>query len=159
MLITSLNENFLTQLQREKRQNSVLDLYITNKPSQVKSIYNVPNISDHEGTILVDSNIRPLFTRKKTHTYHLFSKADWPAIKEDISKFSTNFQKSHSQDAGENWTSTKSAINTAVNKHPSQHAKRGPCGAHLGFAGLYGPQIAQVPPIWGPSGIAQMGPI
>ena len=119
MLITSLNENFLTQLQREKRQHSVLDLYITNKPSQVKSIYNVPNISDHEGTILVDSNIRPLFTRKKTHTYHLFSKADWPAIKEDISKFSTNFQKSHSQDAGENWTSTKSAINTAVNKHPS----------------------------------------
>ena len=75
MLINSLNEHFLTQIQRQPtRENSVLDLFITNKPSLVKSVYNVPNISDHEGAILVDSNIRASITIRKPRSYPLFQK-------------------------------------------------------------------------------------
>ena len=49
MLIQSLNNHFFSQLQRQPtREDNVLDLYITNKPSLVKSMYNVPNIPDHE---------------------------------------------------------------------------------------------------------------
>ena len=56
MLINTLQENHLCQLQRETtRQNSILDLYITNKPQLVKAMNTVPNISDHEGAVLVDS--------------------------------------------------------------------------------------------------------
>ena len=119
MLITSLNDNFLTQLQRlPTREDNVLDLYITNKPSQVKSMYNVPNISDHEGAILVDSNIRPVFTRKKAHKYHLFSKADWPAIKEDVTSFSASFFKvAASRTMDENWVSVKELLKSSVDQH------------------------------------------
>ena len=60
MLIESLNDHHLVQLQRETtREKSILDLYITNRPGLVKSINTVPNISDHEGAIVVDSAITP----------------------------------------------------------------------------------------------------
>ena len=119
MLINTLNEHFLSQLQRlPTREENVLDLYITNKPSQVKSIYNVPNISDHEGAIVVDSNIRPVINKKKPHTYHLFSKADWPAIREDLKAFSVTFLQTHStRTVDENWEVSKTAIKTAIDKH------------------------------------------
>ena len=55
--------------------------------------------------------------------------------------------------------------------HPSQHTIRGPCGTHVGIAGLPGPQIAHMGPMeglygscrafWGPdsSDGAHRGPI
>ena len=76
MLVSSLNDHHLIQQQREPtRQNNILDLYITNKPSLTKCMNTVPNISDHEGAILVDGVIKASFTKKKPKKYHLFSKA------------------------------------------------------------------------------------
>ena len=61
MLIDSLADHHLSQMQRETTcESSVLDLYITNRPTLVKTINTVPNISDHEGAVLVDSNIKPV---------------------------------------------------------------------------------------------------
>ena len=54
------------EMQREPtRQSSVLDLYITNRPSLIKTIVTVPGISDHDGAILVDSDIVPAYSKKK----------------------------------------------------------------------------------------------
>ena len=57
----------------------------------MKTINNVPNISDHEGAILVDSSIKPLYeyNEEKTQTYLLMSSAEGPAFKEEVAWFTT----------------------------------------------------------------------
>jgi len=54
-LISILGEAELHHLQRENtRQDALLDLYGTNKPSLVKAIDTIPGISDHDGIIFVE---------------------------------------------------------------------------------------------------------
>ena len=123
MLIDTLNEHGLSQLQRDPtREDSVLDLYITNRSTLVQTTNNIPNISDHEGAILVDSNIKPMYTKKKPHKYHLMSKADWPAMKEDIVTFRTPFlQEFQNTDIDENLKSVKNVLHETIEKRiPSQ---------------------------------------
>ena len=75
MLIESLNDHHLVQLQREvTREKSILELYITNRPALVKSINTVPNISDHEGAIVVDSAITPVVNKKHKEPFTYFPK-------------------------------------------------------------------------------------
>ena len=107
------------------REQSVLDLYITNRPSLVKSISNVPNISDHEAAIIVDSNIRPVFIKSKPRSYHLFSKADWTKMKEDINSFSPKFLNSvNDKSVNENWTEIKTVIQNTIKKHVPERKPR-----------------------------------
>ena len=48
-LLDTLQNHHLSQMQKEPtRQDSVLDLYITNRPSLVKTITTIPSISDHD---------------------------------------------------------------------------------------------------------------
>ena len=54
-LISILGEAELHHLQRENtRQDAMLDLFCTNKPSLVKAIDTIPGISDHDGIIFVE---------------------------------------------------------------------------------------------------------
>ena len=116
MLIDSLDDHHLTQMQREPtREKNVLDLYITNRPTLMKSINNVPNISDHEGAILVDSSIKPVYNKKKTHKYLLMSSAEWPALKEEVGWFTSAYLEHHTgRSVDDNWVSIKSAILNAI---------------------------------------------
>ena len=122
MLIESLNDHHLVQLQREvTREKSILDLYITNRPALVKSINTVPNISDHEGAIVVDSAITPVLNKKTQRTIHLFSKADWNNMRKEIELFSEKFINTHlDHTVNENWISIKNAIFSTIENHVPQ---------------------------------------
>ena len=113
MLVTSLNDHHLQQLQREPtRENNILDLFITNKPSLVKSLNTIPNISDHEGCIIADFNLRPPMIKKKPQPYHLLSKVNWGKIKEEVAVYSSAFSDSYSsRSVDENWEEFKNVIN------------------------------------------------
>ena len=106
------------------RQKSILDLYITNRPSFVKSVTAVPNISDHEAATLADSNISAYVTKKKPRTHLLFSKADWPKIKEDILSLATSFTDEHkSRSVDGNWEIIKSTQSTKMSLQKHHHEK------------------------------------
>ena len=90
-LIHLLRDHQLSQMQREHtRENRLLDLFCTNKPSLVKSVSTIPGISDHDA-IVADSDIKPAYIKKKPRSIFIFSKADWAKMCEDTIKFATEF--------------------------------------------------------------------
>ena len=91
------------------------------KTNLVKSINTVPNISDHEGAIVVDSAITPTINMKPQRTIHLFSKADWSSMHKEIELFSEHFLNSYYEHSlNDNWNSIKNAIFSSVEKHVPQ---------------------------------------
>ena len=73
-LLVTLQNQYITQMQKEPtRQDSVLDLYITNRPYFVKKKpTTIPGISDYEGFWIVTlcqhtpkiSHLTPLFSQE-----------------------------------------------------------------------------------------------
>ena len=118
-LITSLRDHHLSQMQREPtREKSVLDLYITNRPGLVKSMATIPSFSDHDGVILVDSDVIPAYNKKKPRKTYVFSQSKWCKMKEDITSFATSFlQQYRSRTVNENWEAIKDEINKTVEGH------------------------------------------
>ncbi len=82
----------------------MLDLYITNISSLVKTTTTVTSISDHDhGAIVANTDIDLLSTKKKPRKYFLFAEANWSRMTEDAAKFveSTLYRALHAQ--GEPW--------------------------------------------------------
>ena len=118
-LLDILNDNQLSQLQREStRKDRLLDLYITNRPTLVKTITMVPSISDHDGAIVADSDIIPAYNKKKPRKLFVWSQAKWSKIKEDVSFFTENFLNTYNDfSVNENWNRIKCCINDSLTYH------------------------------------------
>jgi hypothetical protein len=55
----------MEQLQlKPSRENNILDLFLTNQPSIVKSCNTIPGISDHN-IIIVDTDLEPRYNKSK----------------------------------------------------------------------------------------------
>ena len=61
------------------RDNSVLDLFLTNNPTLVDNVSTEPGISDHE-TVIAVVKLRPTIQNMKLRAVHIYSKADWEGI-------------------------------------------------------------------------------
>ena len=78
-VVQVLQHHHLDQLQKTPtRQDSLLDLYCTNKPGLVKSIHNIPGftVNDHE-FLVIDSWFTPEKLKKPPRKFYKWSKADW----------------------------------------------------------------------------------
>ena len=83
ILLNFLSDFFLTQCQKDPTsEDSVLDLFRTNKPDLVKSTSTIRGISDHD-IIAANRDIRARHTRKAPRKIHMISKADWTKLKEE----------------------------------------------------------------------------
>jgi len=117
-LIHLLRDHQLSQLLREHtRENRLLDLFCTNKPSLVKSMSTIPGISDHDA-IIADSDIKPAYVKKKPRSIFIFSKANWAKMREDTTKFATEFLRTYrNTTVEENWASLKLFITQIMATH------------------------------------------
>ncbi len=78
------NDHGLTQMQKgPTRENNLLDLYLTNNPTLIRSCDTVPGISDHE-MLVVDSNISPPKIKPKPRKIFQYTKADWDKVRSDL---------------------------------------------------------------------------
>jgi len=76
-----LLDNALTQMNYvPTRGSSILDIFITDRPSLVESCDVVGGISDHE-TLLVTSLVAARLSHPSPRTIYLWSQADFDAIK------------------------------------------------------------------------------
>ena len=66
-------------------------LYISNRPALAKSVDTVPSISDHDGAIVVDSNILAVLNQKTPMKACIFSKAQWNSMKTDVTNVFISF--------------------------------------------------------------------
>lgn len=76
------------------RDQRVLELFCTNKPSLVKSMSTVPGISDRDA-IVADSDIKPAYVKKAPRNVFLSQRQTgqtvWSNMRDDSSKFATEF--------------------------------------------------------------------
>ncbi len=71
--------------------------------------------SYHDAAIVVDSDIVPVYTKKKTRTQYIFSKADWPKMREEMMAYSDEYLNLHtSRLVNENWEDIKTRIDKII---------------------------------------------
>ena len=118
-LISILGEAELHQMQRENtRQDAVLDLFCTNKPSFVKTIDTIPGISDHDGIILVDMTLKAQINKKPQRRVPVWSKADWDSMKTETTAFCDDFIRMGKERSVEsNWELLASHLKKMQHKH------------------------------------------
>jgi len=91
LLIDAFNLGGLSQLvDTPTRNNNILDLFATNRPSLVKSLKILPGISDHE-LICVESILTATVSDTIPRKLYLWHKADMQLINDKVTEFCRNF--------------------------------------------------------------------
>ena len=80
------------------RDNNLLDIFLTNRPSLIQTCKSLPGISDHE-IVYMDSDVSVKYQRPVRRKIWLWSKADVPSMKADMNAFSDGFTDKHSTKA------------------------------------------------------------
>ena len=112
-LIEIIEDSGMEQLQlKPSRENNILDLFLTNQPSLVKSCNTIPGISDHN-MIIVDTDLKPRYNKPKRREINIFKKANWDQIKTDIIDLGTRIIQSKTS-VEEKWTQLKNGINNTL---------------------------------------------
>ena len=117
-LLDVISDHHLTQMQREPtRLDNILDLYCTNKPGLVKYYTTIPGLSDHEA-IIVDSDLKPEYTKKTPRKVYSYSKADWTSIKQEMNDFTTGYLESlPSLSVEDGWSMFKTKLQSTIDKY------------------------------------------
>ena len=105
------------------RQQNILDIFITNRPSLICKSTSLPGLSDHD-VVLVDSNIIPQRRKPVRRLIHIWSKADIPAMEKEMNKFASDFHNTHSPSTPVNsmWMDIKRKCNEVIKTHvPSKY--------------------------------------
>ena len=112
-LLDILNDNGLSQMVTfSTRENSRLDIFITNSPSFIDNIKPIPGLSDHkivyiESTLQIESNSRKIY---------VFNSGDWDSFKVDLENLTESFINSDSTDE-HTWSSLRDSLLHCLNTH------------------------------------------
>lgn len=80
-------DNYISQVNFQlTRHRNILDLLFVTNPDLVKEIHTSPGMSDHD-IVIADIDIKAKINRKTTRTVHLYGKANWTKIKNDLCSF------------------------------------------------------------------------
>ena len=75
-------------------------------------------MSDHEGMAVIDTDIRPNYSRTKPGKINIFSKANWDQIQKDTAKFRFDYLKNHTlRSVNTNWTLFKNHVQAMLSKY------------------------------------------
>lgn len=85
-----LEYGFIQSIKDATREQNILDVFFTNRPTLIQSCCSVPGISDHEA-VLIKSLVTITPQKTKPRKIILWNKADIPSIKETIAHFSSEF--------------------------------------------------------------------
>ncbi|CAC5407482.1 unnamed protein product [Mytilus coruscus] len=105
-LLELIEEFGMEQLQlKASRENNILDLFLTNHPSLVKSCNTLPGISDHN-MIVLDTDLKLQYNKPKPREIYVYKKAKWEEIKADIIKLGSDITNSNTA-VEDKWTNLK----------------------------------------------------
>ena len=72
------------------RKDSILDIFVTNRPSLVNKCTPIPGLSDHD-FVLIGANIVPSRQKSARRLIYLWNKANLIEMEQDIAAFSRSF--------------------------------------------------------------------
>ena len=103
------NDFSLNQMNHKPtRLGSILELHLTNNPSLVRNCSIAPGFSDHDGMIVTDTDIWPVFNKSPPRKVPLYKSADWNLINEKAELFKENYLLSCKSSSVEtNWKKIK----------------------------------------------------
>ena len=111
---------------------NILDLFLTNCPSSVKSTHVVPGLSDHEA-VVTDCCFVPQHVKKAPQKVSLFSKADWDAIRAEMSEFSDEYFRScEDLPVDGKWTALKARLVQLVDNYVPSKSLSTRCRVYRG---------------------------
>ena len=87
MLLTTHTEQMITT---PTRQNNILDIFITNRPSLTSQCHTIPGLGDHHA-ISIHSSAQARRAKPIRRKIHLWRHADIDKLKQDASTFTTSF--------------------------------------------------------------------
>ena len=105
------------------RKDSILDIFVTNRPSLVNKCTPIPGLSDHD-IVLIDANIVPSRQKPARRLIYLWNKANLIEMEQDIAAFSRSFTTEHSETTPINtlWDIFKKKCMEVLQKHvPSKY--------------------------------------
>ena len=116
-LINIMNEHSLEQVQtKPTRLNNVLDLYLTNHPSLVKSCDTIPGISDHH-MVVVDSDLKPKYSKPKRRKVYKYKKADWDTVKSSVKALGDDIMNQTEDSVETKWSELKDGLVKIMDKN------------------------------------------
>ena len=93
--LETINSIGLEQLVDEPTRNDkILDLFLTNRPTFVNKCKVIPGVSDHEA-VIIDSDTKARRQRPAKRKIYLWKRADPDKIKKDVQAFSNEFIANH----------------------------------------------------------------
>ncbi len=91
-LIDVANEHHLTNVQQQPtHERKALAIFMTNNPALVKNGSVVLGVSDHEGMVIVDMDVCPIYNKPKPRSIFQLTKANWDRIMEESEEFCNHF--------------------------------------------------------------------
>ncbi|MEW8546063.1 MAG: hypothetical protein AB2693_21280, partial [Candidatus Thiodiazotropha sp.] len=124
--ISTINDSCLTQVVCEPtRESNILDLFLTNNPTLVDSVNVVPGIADHQAVVAV-VRLRPSVQKVKPRTVHLYSKANWNIMRQEMHDFQSTFLSTcEGKSTEELWQEFKGKVEHLINRYVPTKTLRG----------------------------------
>ena len=95
MLLTTHTEQIITT---PTRQNNILDIFITNRPSLASQCHTIPGLGDHYA-ISIHSSAQAHRTKPARRKIHLRRHADIDNLKQDARSFTSSFTQTFTIDS------------------------------------------------------------
>ena len=118
--IDLLNEFSLTQLVTQPtRFENILDLFLIDNPTLVKSVDIKPGIADHYA-VLSEVYIKPQVSKQKPRLMFMYKKGDWEGLENHMLLFQKSLLASHEgKSINLLWEEFEGALHSGIEKHPS----------------------------------------
>ena len=117
LFLDKLQDMGLSQVnETPTRENNILDIFLTNRPSLVSRCTTIPPISDHD-IVLVDSKIKAARVKPISRTISVWKKADWDKMKIETQNFSSELTKKKNANTQEIWDEINEHLQTMMNRH------------------------------------------
>ena len=115
MLLTTHTEQIITT---PTRQNNILDIFITNRPSLTSQCHTIPGLGDHHA-ISIHSSAQAHRAKPTRRKIHLWRHADIDKLKQDARSFTSSFTQTFIIDSSIHtmWYNIKSNLTDLQEQH------------------------------------------
>ena len=115
MLLTTHTEQIITT---PTRQNNILDIFITNRPSLTSQSHTIPGLGDHH-EISIHSSAQVHRTKLTGRKIHIWRHADIDKLKQDARTFTTSFTETFTINSSIHtmWDNIKSNLTQLHEQH------------------------------------------
>ena len=101
------------------REKSILEVFLTNRPSLIQSCIATPGISDHDTIALIESKVKADYRKPPKRKIYLWKQADILTLRKETLKFSheLTIQDNTTTDIDELWSKFTGYCHAAIEKH------------------------------------------